>query len=85
MPDSKDEQSWQQIYQHLDWLGLDWCRVEIEHRLFEPEKNSFTFNSKEMFTFLGVDSINTLRQSLETGTVVQRTIIANIIVQTGST
>ena len=48
VPDSKDEQAWQQIYQHLDWLGLDWCRVEIEHRLFEPERNSFTFKSKEM-------------------------------------
>ena len=48
VPDSKNDGAWQQIYKHLDWLGLDWCRVEIEHRLFEPEQTNFTWNSKEM-------------------------------------
>jgi Cellulase (glycosyl hydrolase family 5) len=48
VPDSKDEKAWQQIYKHLDWLGFDWCRVEIEHRLFQPEKGKFTWHQKEM-------------------------------------
>jgi len=47
-PPAEDSARWNQIYQHCDWLGLDWCRVEIEHRMFEPQKGKFTFNNKEM-------------------------------------
>jgi hypothetical protein len=55
VPDSQDEAAWQQIYQHLNWLGFDWCRVEIEHRMFEPEKGVFTwqqYEMKNMYRFL---------------------------------
>jgi len=47
-PPAEDERAWEQIYQHASWLGLDWNRVEIEQRIYEPERDSFTFDSPEM-------------------------------------
>ena len=47
-PPADNERAWQQIYQHAYWLGLDWNRVEIEERIYEPERDQFTFDSPEM-------------------------------------
>lgn len=47
-PPAEDEAAWQQIYRYASWLGLDWNRVEIEQRIYEPERNQFTFDSPEM-------------------------------------
>jgi hypothetical protein len=47
-PPAQDERAWQQIYHHADWLGLDWNRVEVEQRIYEPERDVFTFDSPEM-------------------------------------
>lgn len=47
-PPAEDDRAWQQIYRHADWLGLDWNRVEVEQRIYEPERGKFTFNSPEM-------------------------------------
>ena len=47
-PPAEDERAWQQIYKHAGWLGLDWNRVEIEQRIYEPERGRFTFDSPEM-------------------------------------
>ena len=47
-PAADDEHAWQQIYRHARWLGLDWNRVEIEQRIYEPERGKFTFDSPEM-------------------------------------
>ena len=47
-PPADDERAWQQIYRHASWLGLDWNRVEIEQRIYEPERGHFTFDSPEM-------------------------------------
>ena len=47
-PPAEDERAWQQIYRHASWLGLDWNRVEVEQRIYEPERNKFTFDSPEM-------------------------------------
>ena len=47
-PAAEDERAWQQIYRHAEWLGLDWNRVEIEQRIYEPERGRFTFDSPEM-------------------------------------
>jgi hypothetical protein len=43
-----DNAAWRQIYRHADWLGLDFCRVEVEQRIYEPERNQFTWDSPEM-------------------------------------
>ncbi|MGZ7072840.1 MAG: hypothetical protein ACXVKL_10405 [Candidatus Angelobacter sp.] len=47
-PAAEDERAWQQIYRHASWLGLDWNRVEVEQRIYEPERDHFTFDSPEM-------------------------------------
>ena len=47
-PPAEDERAWQQIYRHASWLGLDWNRVEIEQRVYEPERDRFTFETPEM-------------------------------------
>jgi hypothetical protein len=47
-PPAEDTQAWRQIYHHADWLGLDFVRVELEQRMFEPEQGRFTWDSAEM-------------------------------------
>ncbi len=47
-PPAENEAAWQELYRHADWLGLDWCRVEIEQRMYEPERGKFDFESPEM-------------------------------------
>lgn len=47
-PPAEDGLAWQQIYEHAEWLGLDWNRVEIEQRVYEPEAGRFTFDTPEM-------------------------------------
>ncbi len=47
-PPAEDERAWQQIYRHANWLGLDWNRVEVEQRVYEPERDQFTLDNPEM-------------------------------------
>jgi len=47
-PPADDEDAWQQIYRHADWLGLDWCRVELEQRMYEPQRGQFDWDNPEM-------------------------------------
>lgn len=47
-PPARDEAAWQELYRHADWLGLDWCRVEIEQRMYQPEQGRFDFDNREM-------------------------------------
>lgn len=47
-PRAENERAWKQIYDHAAWLGFDWNRVEVEQRIYEPERDIFTFDSYEM-------------------------------------
>jgi hypothetical protein len=47
-PAARDEAAWQELYRHADWLGLDWCRVEIEQRMYEPRRGQFDLENPEM-------------------------------------
>jgi hypothetical protein len=47
-PPLDDEVAWQKTFELSDWLGLDWCRVEIEHQMFKPEKEVFDTTCYEM-------------------------------------
>jgi hypothetical protein len=47
-PPAEDGRAWRQIYRHAEWLGLDFCRVELEQRIYEPERGQFTWDSPEM-------------------------------------
>lgn len=47
-PPAGDEAAWQSLYRYADWLGLDWCRVELSERIYEPQRGRFDWNSPEM-------------------------------------
>lgn len=47
-PPAEDDSAWQQIYGYADWLGFDWCRVEVEQRMYEPKRNEFDWDNPEM-------------------------------------
>ena len=47
-PPAENNRAWRQIYGHADWLGLDFVRVELEQRMFQPEPERFTWDSPEM-------------------------------------
>jgi hypothetical protein len=49
-PGPDDERRWQELFHHAEWLGLDWCRVELEQRTYEPERGKFTWDTPEMRT-----------------------------------
>lgn len=50
-----DTARWNQVFRHCDWLGLDFCRVEIDHKMYEPQKGVLDTSNREMkilFTWL---------------------------------
>jgi hypothetical protein len=47
-PDPSDTRHWNDLFRHADWLGMDWCRVELEQRVYEPAKREFSFDNSEM-------------------------------------
>lgn len=42
--------AWRQIQDHAAWLGLDWLRVQIDQRMYEPEHGQFEWDNDEMRT-----------------------------------
>lgn len=49
-PEPGDEKHWDELFKHADWLGMNWCRVELEQRLYEPQKRAFDWDNAEMRT-----------------------------------
>ena len=47
-PPVDDESAWEQIGYHAKWLGLNFVRVELSQRMYEPERNLFDWNNDEM-------------------------------------
>lgn len=44
------DQAWADLLHHARWLGLDFIRVEISLRMFNPERNQYTWDNDEMRT-----------------------------------
>ncbi len=42
--------AWKDLSRHARWLGLDFMRVEIDTRMFEPERGKFDWQNDEMQT-----------------------------------
>jgi len=40
--------AWNQIENHAAWLGLDFIRVEISQRMYEPDRRKFDWENEEM-------------------------------------
>jgi hypothetical protein len=47
-PPSEDDDAWHQVTRYADWLGMDWCRVEVEQRMYEPRRGEFDWDNAEM-------------------------------------
>ena len=47
-PDLKDSEAWDKVFWHAKWLGIDWVRLELEQRMYNPERDTFTWDSYEM-------------------------------------
>ena len=47
-PPLADTAAWNQLYKHAKWLGLNFVRVEIDMRMYEPERNVFDWENDEM-------------------------------------
>lgn len=45
-----DSPAWADIERLGKWLGLNWIRVEIDRRMYEPQKGRFDWQSEEMRT-----------------------------------
>jgi len=40
--------AWKQLKEHASWLGLNFVRVELSQRMYEPERNAFDWDNEEM-------------------------------------
>lgn len=47
-PPVADTRGWNQIEAHARWLGLDFLRVEIDQRMYQPERDRFDWDNDEM-------------------------------------
>jgi len=47
-PPVTDTAAWRQICNHARWLGLDFLRVELSQRMYEPNRNVFDWTNEEM-------------------------------------
>jgi len=47
-PEPSDARHWDDLFKHAEWLGMDWCRMEFEQRIYEPGKRVFDWDNPEM-------------------------------------
>ncbi len=47
-PPLSDTSAWQQLFRHAEWLGLNFIRVELSQRMYEPERLEFDWDNEEM-------------------------------------
>ena len=47
-PPAEDSAAWQQLYRHASWLGMDFVRVELSQRMYEPDRKKFEWDNPEM-------------------------------------
>ena len=47
-PSVSDTAAWKQIKDHASWLGMNFLRVELSQRMYEPQRKKFDWNNEEM-------------------------------------
>ena len=47
-PPAENEAAWNELYRHASWLGMDFLRVELEQRMYEPQRRKFDWDNPEM-------------------------------------
>jgi hypothetical protein len=46
--------AWRDLEYHLAWLGLDWCRIELSQRMYQPAVDRFDWANDEMLTLFRI-------------------------------
>ncbi len=49
-PPLEFKEAWDDLFREADWLGMDWIRVEVSRRMYEPERRTFDWENDEMRT-----------------------------------
>jgi len=47
-PDPGDAKAWKSLREYANWLGLDWVRVELDQRTYEPKRREFSWENPDM-------------------------------------
>ena len=47
-PPVSDVKGWKQVTDHASWLGLNFIRVEMSQRMYEPKRRRFDWDNEEM-------------------------------------
>ncbi len=47
-PDPSDSARWERIFYHIRWTGMDWTRLEICQKMYNPEEGIYTWDNHEM-------------------------------------
>jgi len=47
-PPVSHAKAWDQIIEHANWLGLNWMRIELAMRMYEPDRLEFQWDNNEM-------------------------------------
>ncbi|MDR2680795.1 MAG: glycoside hydrolase family 5 protein [Tannerella sp.] len=47
-PPVTDTEAWRQVKQYASWLGMNFLRVELSQRMYEPERGKFDWENEEM-------------------------------------
>lgn len=69
-----DNESWEKVFHHAKWLGMDWTRMEIDQRMYNPRQGVFTWESPEMLIlykyldFCNQNNIDVLLQQMWSNT-----------------
>ena len=47
-PPVENQEAWNDILDHASWLGMNWVRVELSQRMYEPRRKQFDWANEEM-------------------------------------
>ncbi|HTY11210.1 MAG TPA: cellulase family glycosylhydrolase [Bacteroidota bacterium] len=53
-PPVSAKETWDQIYRHASWLGLNFIRVELSQRMYEPARGAFDWENEEMLALYNI-------------------------------
>ncbi len=48
------QKTWNQLKHHASWLGLNFVRVELSQRMYEPERGKFDWDNDEMLALYNI-------------------------------
>jgi hypothetical protein len=53
-PPVSNTKAWDQLKEHASWLGMNFIRVELSQRMYEPDKGRFDWENDEMLALYNI-------------------------------